>query len=193
MRLFVALDLHEEIRQRIARFVEGVGEFAPQPRWVSPQSLHITLKFIGQSEQKDELCKALEGISAPPVELAFRGTGFFPTAHSARVFWIGVEADQRLAVLASEIDAALKPAGVTPESRAFSPHLTLARAGSGAPHNRSSDTPNRQFARLQQKLAALSPPDFGTMTAREFWLYESKTAPSGAIYTKLARFELKST
>jgi 2'-5' RNA ligase len=191
MRLFVALDLTDEIRQRIARFMEGVREFAPEPRWVRPESLHVTLKFIGETKQMEEIHKALETVTAGGFDLSFRGTGFFPTARSARVFWIGIEADARLAKLAAAIDFALTLLGIEKESRAYSPHLTLARSGSGRPQRSGGDKTNRQFARLQEKLAARPAPDFGTMTAREFFLYQSKLAPGGAVYSKLARFALQ--
>src|SRR5438477_1398956 len=176
MRLFVALDIADEIRQRIARFMEGVSEFAPDPRWVRPESLHVTLKFIGETERMEQIRKVLETVASSGVDLSFRGTGFFPTPRSARVFWIGIEADERLAALAAAIDAALTPLGIEKESRAYSPHLTLARSGSAKPHREASDKSNRQFAHLQEKLVGRPVPDFGTMTAHEFFLYQSKLA-----------------
>ena len=75
------------------------------------------------------------------------------------------------------------------EEHAFSPHLTLARrGGSGSPRWRKGDRPNPAFQRLQEKLAALPAPEFGTMTAREFFLYQSQLVPGGARYTKIARW-----
>ena len=191
MRLFVALDIPDEIRQRIARFMEGVREFAPDPRWVRPESLHVTLKFIGETQQVEEIRRALETVASRGFDLSFRGTGFFPTPRSARVFWIGIEADERLAALAAAIDAALTPLGIEKESRAYSPHLTLARSGSAKPQRTAGEKSHRQFARLQEKLGTRPVPDFGTMTAREFFLYQSKLARGGAVYTKLARFALQ--
>jgi len=190
MRLFVALDIADEIRQRIARFMEGVREFAPEPRWVRGESLHVTLKFIGETQKMEEIRAALETVTNSGFDLSFRGAGFFPTPRSARVFWVGIEADERLAGLASAVDAALLPLGIEKESRAYSPHLTLARSGSAKPQRVAGDTSNRQFARLQEKLAARPAPDFGTMTAREFFLYQSKLMRGGAVYSKLKRFEL---
>jgi RNA 2',3'-cyclic 3'-phosphodiesterase len=92
MRLFVALDIDESIRERIARFAEGVSPFAPDARWAKPESLHVTLKFIG--EQPDAalaaIKQALATVSGTAIEIPFRGYGFFPTAKSARVFWVGM-------------------------------------------------------------------------------------------------------
>ena len=191
MRLFIAIDLDDPIRQRISRFMEGVRGFAPEARWVSPASLHITLKFIGESNQLEAIKETLSKVQAAQTQISFRGAGFFPTAKSPRVFWIGVEADQHLAELAQNVEEALVPLGIEAEERAFTPHLTLARTGSGAPRRQGSDRPNTKFQHLQQQLAKITPPDFGTMTARQFFLYQSKTAPSGAVYTRLAAFELQ--
>src|ERR1700733_13997198 len=105
MRLFVALDIDDNVRNRIARFLEGVREFAPDARWVRPESLHVTLKFVGeQSEpQMDEIKQALQSIEAGGFEMSFRGQGFFPTARAPRVFWIGIEADSRLGLLGASV------------------------------------------------------------------------------------------
>ena len=192
MRLFLALDIDESIRKRIARFVEGVRNFAPDARWMNPESLHITLKFMGEQPETaiENIKQALTPIAASTFDFQFRGYGFFPTAKSARVFWIGLEAGPQLAALADMIDDKMPPLGIAREDRAFSPHLTLARAagGSGAPRWRKTDGPNRAFHHLQEKLAALPTPEFGTMTAREYFLYQSRLSPKGSTYTKLARF-----
>src|SRR5438309_7672934 len=98
MRLFVAIDLEETVRQKVLRFVEGVSGFAPDVRWMKPEALHLTLKFIGhfQDTKFEELKAALAGVKSNPFDISFRETGFFPTANSARVFWVGVNADERL-------------------------------------------------------------------------------------------------
>jgi len=193
MRTFVAVDIPEEIRQKIGRFVEGVRGFAPEARWVNPAGLHVTLKFIGEIPEATvtEAKKALAAVSGEPSEISFRGTGFFPTVKAARVFWIGVEADEKLAALAAQVDEALAPLGIAREERAFTPHLTLARTGSGRPQRTRNDRVNVSFQKLQEKLAALPAPEFGTMSAREFCLYQSKLAAGGAVYTKLQRYALQ--
>jgi len=80
--------------------------------------------------------------------------------------------------------------GVAKEDHAFSPHLTLARRGSGAPNPQKGDGPTRAFQKLQEKLSAMPALDFGSMTAREFYLYRSQLAPGGSRYTKLEHFPL---
>ncbi len=195
MRIFIGLDLATEIRAAIARFLDGVRGFAPEARWVRPESLHITLKFIGEQtlEQVEAIHQRLRGISGTAIQIRFTGFGFFPTPKSARVFWIGINAGPELAELASEIDAAVAELGVPREERAFSPHLTLARrgGGSGSPRWRNGDALNAAFAVLEKRLTAFGEVDFGTMTAHEFFLYQSQLSPAGSKYTKLERFALK--
>jgi len=195
MRLFIALDIDDAIRERIARFLEGVQGFAPDARWVKPESLHVTLKFIGEQPEPavEQIKVALGMVRGSVAEIQFRGYGFFPTAKSARVFWVGMEAGSQLAALAASVDDTLGPLGIPKEVRAFSPHLTLARGpgGSSSPRWHKGNGSNRAFQRLQEKLAALPAPEFGSMTAREFFLYQSQLSPKGSKYTKLARFPLQ--
>ena len=197
MRLFVALDIEQSIRDRIRRFVDDGQRLAPNVRWVSPESLHVTLKFIG--EKPDAIVASIQNslreVSASPFQLAFRGAGFFPTEKSARVFWVRIHADDGLGQLAMQVEKALVPLGIPTEKRAFSPHLTLARSGdgSGAPGRQRGDKPNRQFAALQDALRKMNTTEFGTMTAGEFWLYRSQLSSRGAQYSKIARFPLVSS
>lgn len=193
MRLFVALDLEDAVRDRIRLFMDGVRNFAADVRWVRPESLHVTLKFIGEkpADTVDQIRTALSAIQAPAISITFQGFGFFPTAKSPRVFWIGMRADPELATLAKAVDDTTIALGVPREEHPFTPHLTLARGGSGAPRRQKGDTPNRNFQRLQEKLAALPAPEFGTMAAHEFFLFESELGRGGSRYKKLAGFALK--
>jgi len=195
MRLFVAIDIDDEIRERVTRFLDDVREFAPEARWVRPESLHVTLKFIGEKSEAeaDEIKLALKCTNAAPIAMKFRGHGFFPEARAPRVFWVGIQPDSRLTFLAQEIDEGLSSLNIPKEAHAFNPHLTLGRAGrgSGSPRWQKGDGPNRSFQRLQEKLTTQSAPDFGAMTAREFFLFQSQLSPGGSKYTKLARFELR--
>ena len=198
MRIFIGIDLEDEIRTKIARFLEGVSGFAPEARWVRPESLHITLKFIGEQkpEQVAAIGQRLRSIQRTAFEIHIAGCGFFPTPKAPRVFWIGIHAGLDLASLAKQIDDAVGELGVPREDREFSPHLTLARAGgqsrrsSGDPKWRKGDRPNSVFAVLQKRLATMGDLDFGTMTADKFILYQSQLSPGGSKYTKLERFPM---
>ena len=193
MRIFIALDIDEAIRDRIARFLDGVRGFAPDARWVRPESLHVTLKFIGETapENVGQIKEKLKAVEANAIEMNIRGSGFFPGAKSPRVFWLGIEAGPSLAELASTVDDRVAALGIAKEDHPFSPHLTLARGGGSAGSPRSkSDGFKPSFQRLQEKLAALPVPEFGTMTAREFFLYQSHLSRGGSRYEKLASFTL---
>jgi 2'-5' RNA ligase len=202
MRLFVALDIDFAVRERIAGFMAEVQKLAPEARWVKPESFHITLKFLGEEspERMQEIKRALGGVRSLPTTISFGGTGFFPNPRAARVFWVGITADAQLPLLASKVDEALRKLNIPAETQPFTPHLTLARGGerrhprggSGRPQWRPGDKPRDTFRRLQESLAPQPPPDFGTITATEFFLYESKLLPSGAQYTRLASFPLSS-
>jgi len=195
MRIFIGIDIDPEVRARIARFLEGVQGFAPDARWVRPESLHITLKFIGEQpiERVEAITERLRRVGSSAFEIRSAGYGFFPTARAARVFWIGIQAGPQLTEVAEKIDVAVAELGVPREDRPFSPHLTLARAGgrSGSPKWRKGDGPNAIFATLEKRLATMGELDFGTMTAREFILYQSQLSPGGSKYTKLQRFPMQ--
>lgn len=189
MRLFVALDIDDDIRGRIARFIEDVRGFAPEVRWVQPESLHVTLKFIGEKDEDEveNIKRTLEKIAAGVVEMNFRGYGFFPGARAPRVLWAGVEAGPELTALAAIVDETLTQLDIPKEEHSFNAHLSLARGG-GSPRKRKGDG---GLARLQEKLTALPTPEFGTMTAHEFFLYQSQLSPNGSRYKKLASFGLR--
>src|SRR5258708_6460376 len=105
MRIFIALDIDDAIRTRIELFMDGVRGFAPDARWVRPESLHVTLKFIGNksAQEVEQIKQALIRIPASITEISFRGYGFFPTSKAPRVFWVGVEAGPQLAGLAKSV------------------------------------------------------------------------------------------
>jgi RNA 2',3'-cyclic 3'-phosphodiesterase len=194
MRIFIGIDLDAEVRERISRFLEGVQGFAPDANWARPESLHITLKFIGEQtpDRVDAISERLRRLESSPFEIRAGGYGFFPTVKAPRVFWIGIHAGPQLAALAESVDAAVAELGIPREDRPYSPHLTLARAGgrSGSPKWRKGDGPNAVFAVLEKRLADVGELDFGTTMAGEFILYQSQLSPGGSKYTKLHRFPL---
>lgn len=183
MRLFIALDIPGEIRKRLAEYMERVRSYAGDARWARVEGLHVTLKFIGEVKdpKPEEIKQALSGVKGPDFQVTFGNIGFFPTPKSPRVFWAGVQSGEELAHLASTIDQTTGKLGIAREERAFSPHLTLARAGTRDPQSLKGLVP---------LLTAEAAPQFGTMTAREFWLYQSQTGPGGSRYTKLQRYPL---
>ncbi|MGB8886901.1 MAG: RNA 2',3'-cyclic phosphodiesterase [Candidatus Korobacteraceae bacterium] len=191
MRLFVALDIEPEIRQRIADFRSQMKAFAPDVRWVGPETFHVTLQFLGETTKLEVIQRALGQVKASAVWLAFRNAGFFPNPKSPRVFWVGIESDQHLQELVNSVAEKLQPLGFKRDAGPYKPHLTLARSGSGRPRPVPGERAAFGLQHLRVKLESLAPLEFGTMTAREFYLYESKLSPAGAKYTKLARYPLE--
>ena len=191
MRLFVALDIDADIRARIAEFRNQMRQLAPDVRWVGPEAFHVTLQFLGETKRLDEIKRALAQVKGSPIQLAFRNAGFFPTPKSPRVFWVGIEGDERLQELVSSIANALQPLGFKRDAGPFKPHLTLARVGSGRPRPVPGERSAPGLQQVCAKVETLPLLEFGTMTAREFCLYESKLSPAGAQYTKLARYPLE--
>jgi len=190
VRLFVGLDIPEQIRAAVTSYIEECRRVAPEARWVKPESLHITLKFIGETQKVDEIKDVLAQVTAHPFEIELGGTGFF-TPGSPRVFWVGIKASDALPELAHRIDEATARVGIPREEHPFRPHLTLARVGSGRPQGTKRDRSRPKMYNLRDKIGQSSATDFGTMTAQEFFLYQSKLSPAGAKYTKLARFALE--
>jgi len=193
MRLFVGLDIPEDTRERMRAYVDGLKQRGAQAKWTNPDGWHITLKFIGWTKRDAEIREALKHISAPVFPIHFRDVGFF-TPKQPRIFYAGIEAPPALAELAGKIDQRLGSCGVEAETRPYSPHLTLARTGSGRPHGASGDQKAPTMKSLQQLIERTPEwqhPQFGTMTANEFILYLSELSPKGAQYTKLETYPLK--
>ncbi len=180
MRLFVAIEVSPEIRNRISEFVNQAKHRLANARWVRPEGLHVTLKFLGNvaDDRRVSIESALQKVKARQFELSVRNIGFFPNPKSPRVLWVGLHSGPELASLAEGTDEALTLLGFEREKRAFTPHVTLAR------FMERSRTRN-----VNTVLPDLNP-SFGTMTAKEFHLYESKLSPKGASYSKIASFPL---
>ena len=185
MRLFVALEIPAAVRDNLAALIAELRELSARvadkrPRWVRPENLHVTLKFIGEvSPAKLEgIQGALSAIrSEAPVEITFRGLGFFPNEQHPRVLWAGLDSSANLPTLAGNIDVALETRGVERERRAFTPHLTLSRIEPPGLHEKLRATIQKNGER-----------EFGSFQTREFHLIESKLKPSGAEYTTLASY-----
>ena len=180
MRLFAALEIPSTVRENLAALLESLGAVSPQTRWVRPQNLHVTLKFMGEVPETKlaATCSALAGVrSDQPVTLDFRGLGFFPNEKRPRVFWAGIDASPNLKTLAADLERAMEKLGIPREQRPFSPHLTLARF-------EPPGLPEKLRSAIQEKAAR----EFGSFRTNQYHLIESKLKPSGAEYTTLESF-----
>jgi 2'-5' RNA ligase len=184
MRVFVAMDVPEDVKAAIRAFAAKLEPVCRGARWARVDGMHITLKFIGEvsAEKVEQIKTELAGVrSAAAVEMSFRGVGFFPHAKHPRVFWAGIEATPNLAELAAEIEKRMENLGIPREERTFHPHLTLARFKS-----------EEGLPKLHEAIEKAGAAEFGATRSSEFYLYESKLLRGGAVYTRLATFSLAS-
>ena len=185
MRLFVALEIPPVVRDNLAALIQELRSLTEQlrdkrPRWVRPENLHVTLKFIGEASpaKLEAVRDALFAVrSNQPCDLSFQGLGFFPNEKHARVFWAGIEASPNLTALAADIDGEPQAVGFASAMRPFAPHLTLARFEPPGIHEK-----------LRSAIQEKSSREFGALQTNQFHLIESKTKPSGAEYTTLQSF-----
>ncbi|ACH37138.1 2',5' RNA ligase [Citrifermentans bemidjiense Bem] len=169
-RLFVAIDLPEEIKASLSQLSCAVTG----ARWVAPSEIHLTLRFIGDVDPQtvSKIEKALSAVQFPSFPLRVAGVGHFPARGYPRVLWVGLEPHPELIALQQRIESALQPAGVSPEDRPFSPHITLARL---------KETPPAAVAAFESLHRGLAYPPF---PATEYVLYSSVLTPKGAIHRK---------
>lgn len=175
LRLFAALELPPSVRDHLARLQRGVMG----AKWRPPENFHLTLRFFGETSEPlaEELDHALAGIVQKPFEVRLRGAGFFGAAKPAAL-WIGVEQSEDLKVLAGRCERAARRAGLAPETRNFTPHVTLAYcAGTGV----------EDAAKFAQRLALFSTEPF---LADRFGLYSSWTGKGPSKYLLEAEYPL---
>jgi RNA 2',3'-cyclic 3'-phosphodiesterase len=187
--LFVALQIPDSIQNGYAALIDDLrrldAKASPKkPKWVRPENLHVTLKFIGHIEPSklESIRAALAKVHSPQeIRLHFRNIGFFPDAKRPRVIWGGMDASENLAPLAHTVDQQIATLGFPAEERAFTPHLTLARLD-----------PPRISPELQEVIEKHATRNFGVLHSSEFHLIESKLKPTGAEYTTLQSFSFVS-
>ncbi len=178
MRLFVALDIPEDLRDDLAILCNGI----PGARWVRPENFHITLRFLGEIDggQADDLHSLLTRIFAPGFELSLRGVGAFGDRSKTRSLWAGVEPNGALNHLRDKIESAAVRAGLHPEPRKFRPHITLARFRGGG-----SAMPEIQDFITRNALLRSAP-----FQVDRFTLYQSFLSGEGSIYRAEADYDL---
>ena len=175
-RLFVAIDLPEDIKEAVA----DIGRDLPGAHRVPREQLHLTLRFIGEVDggTLKAVREALMGVKGIPFTLMLTGVGHFPPGRHPRVLWVGLDGSAPLLALQHEVERALIGAGIPPEERKFSPHLTLARL---------KETPPAKVAGLEERYR-----DFGAgpFPVEEFHLYASTLNRTGAVHVKVQTYPL---
>jgi 2'-5' RNA ligase len=163
----------------LALLIRDLKSVDPHPKWINPDNLHVTLKFVGEvAPEKVEIGDALADVRTQrPVIAEFRGIGFFPDERRPSVVWVGIQPSDILSTLAAEVNRVLAVVAVPREEKAFVPHLTIARFKE-----------TRLSACLRDEIEKSKSCTFGTLAANEFHLIESKLKSSGAEYTTLRSF-----
>jgi 2'-5' RNA ligase len=180
MRLFVALDLPWELKQRLALLSGGI----PGARWVGTENFHLTLRFMGEVHpiQAEEIDHTLAAIRAPAFDLSLAGVGVFGKGDAkgerAAALWAGVDRNPALDHLQTKIETALRRAGLEPERRRFAPHVTLARL---------DNVPEAKIAAYVQahNLLRAAP-----VRMEHFTLFSSVLGRDGSVYTPEVEYAL---
>ena len=189
VRSFIAIELPQEVKARLAAMEEKLkARRHPFVKWVDPESIHLTLKFLGNValDTVPQIVEAMNRIAQPvsPFSLQVGGAGAFPNWQRPQVIWVGIQGETgRLAALQKELEAALSSLGFPPESRAFSPHLTLGRL-----RDRVSSEDRRGFGQWAQSVKLEISPSFEVDAIR---LIKSQLTPNGPIYTEIDSAKLK--
>ena len=187
-RLFVAVAPPDPVRRRIVLRAEElrrvIGPAAAELRWVAPENVHLTLQFLGAvpNERVEAVLAAVREVAAleRPLSLEVKGAGGFPSSRRPRAVWLGVTGDvETLARLAAALGRRLAPLGFPPEDRAFSPHLTLARARD-----------RRGIPGLAGALAQADAAEPVAWRVPELLLEESHLSPGGPRYEVIGRAPL---
>lgn len=178
LRAFLALDLDEAAQQRLNDLMQRLQGELRGVRWVRGEALHLTLRFLGWTDAAtagrvaDAIDAAARDCAAADVPLG--QLGMFPERGGPRVLWVGLDLPEHLLALQRACEAAARREGFEPEERAFKPHLTLGRWKDRAPRPQ------------------LPPADLGVARIEHLTLYRSDLSASGAVYTPLRVWPLRS-
>lgn len=179
MRLFVAVNFPEAERARLGSVLEDLAQTRLPIRWVTPDSLHITLKFLGEvaDAQVEGIVPALGRVarSVPSFDVALGGFGAFPTLQRPRILWLGVQAPDQLRDLQERVEDEFTPLGFPREERPFHAHVTLGRLKNAA------EVDSAQLDRILSTVGYRSAVEVGSID-----LMRSHTGAGGARYERVA-------
>jgi 2'-5' RNA ligase len=184
VRAFIACSLDEATKERIRELSARLQKIDSGVKWVRPEAMHLTLRFLGNVDGDDiELAgEAIEeaGAGVAPVQVVVGGHGTFPPGKKPRVIWLGLkQGGDELYSIYERLEKSLQAKGLGPADKAFRPHLTLGRVKSPKGVNR-----------VLKDLEEVGDRVLGEFTAREITLFKSELHPSGAVYTDLKKAKL---
>jgi 2'-5' RNA ligase len=184
IRTFIALELPEALKKAFANLQARLREQTDCVRWVRPDHIHLTLKFLGPTDEGlvEPVSRILENISksAPPFSLMMAGIGAFPNTRNPKVVWAGMQGPiDTLIKFQASLEQALSVVGFAQEKRPFAPHLTLGRVKD-----------SRGKKNLEMVLEKFKAQEIGTYTADTIVFYRSDLQPAGPIYSALKTIQL---
>jgi 2'-5' RNA ligase len=176
VRLFVGLDLPWSLKQRISMLTGGL----PGTKWIAPENYHLTLRFIGEvpPHRAEEIDHALGALRARAFTLRLAGVGTFAKGGRVTALWVGVERDKALDHLQGKIETALQRAGLEPERRRFTPHVTLARIESVVEAKLAAWVQANNLFRAEP------------MSVEHFTLFTSRLGKDHSVYTAEVEYDL---
>lgn len=184
IRVFVALPISPEVKERIAQSIDKLKKQLPGPvRWVAVENIHVTLKFLGDTSQASlqDLTHTLSAVigQQAPIQITIGGFGVYPNTKRPRVLWVGIQAPPELESLQRAIETACTRLGYPAEDKSFSPHLTIARIREDSP-----------MTDLRPVLQNIQIGELGTLKIETVTLFRSDLFPKGPKYTPLAHIPL---
>jgi RNA 2',3'-cyclic 3'-phosphodiesterase len=184
IRTFVALEIPQTLREDIRNLQKNLLACGLKIRWVKPENMHLTLKFLGDvhPEKIDHICSVITVAVAncPVFQLIPSGVGCFPSVKRARILWVGVSgAFEWLKSLQASVENALEPLGFAAETRPYRGHLTIGRIKSHVAPKNLADA-----LRSQQNFES------ETFSVKHVALFQSVLQPSGPVYTRLRHIPL---
>jgi 2'-5' RNA ligase len=185
IRSFIAIELPQPLKSRVDEVQREIRRTDADVKWVRPEGIHLTLKFLG-SISGDDVERIFQSIAPAiaewePFEVRVQGMGCFPNPRNPRVVWLGMDrGKETLISLQQAVEKKMAELSFPPEGRPFSPHLTLGRVRS--PRGKGG---------LAQAIEKHRETEVGTFQVREVFLFRSELRPSGAVYTKLKEFPMR--
>jgi 2'-5' RNA ligase len=190
MRTFIAIELDKEIKEKISLIEEELRKTDADVKWVKPENIHLTLKFLGEIDEKqaDKIKNILQDLAKEKqtFEMAISELGAFPKLNFPRVIWIGIKKGaENVLNIASELEEKLSKIGFPKEKRSFSGHISIGRVRSNK---------NRlQLIEAVNKINEANQKETYTQLVKNITLFKSTLTPQGPIYEALFTANLKNT
>jgi len=185
MRVFIAIELSEEVKKGIAQVQSEMMGSTNKVKWVEPSSMHVTLKFLGEVEDKrlNNIFDATDNVAAEfiPFQVEIKGTGAFPSIGRPKVLWVGIDqGSNELIRIVNKLEEKLFSCGFPREKKKWTPHITLGRV---------KQLKDKEF--IRKVIDREKQTQGGKMQVKYITVMQSRLTPQGAIYTPLKRFPLE--